>query len=280
MRLIKFIGVFALFTLMNTKLSLCFAQGSLAASPARLFYTGAAGQAVVQTVRLSNTGTSPMTLKASLRDWERDSLGVKLYYAAGTLARSNAGWLRLSTDVVELAPGQEKTVTVTMYIPADVSPQQLKNSMLFFTQINEQNKQAAGNKNQKQVAISVRFEVGIHIYFTPPGLSKKELNFVAFDDRGKVTTTEGRVKRLALTIKNTGEVATEAQLHLEITDAATGEEFKFPERPIAMLPGADQVIYINVPAKLAGRSLVAVAMLDSGAAIDLKVAEKAFKYEL
>jgi len=280
MRIFKFICVFTLFTLINLKVSLCFAQGSLAASPARLFYTGAAGQAVVQTVRLSNTGASLMTLKASLRDWERDSLGVKVYYAAGTLGRSNAGWLRLNADVVELAPGQEKTVTVTMNIPANASPQQVKNSMLFFTQINEQNKQAETNKKQKQVAISVRFEVGIHVYFTPPGLSKKELNFVAFNDRGKVTTTEGRVKQLALTIKNTGEVTAEAQLRIEVTDAATGEEFKFPDRPIAMLPGANQVIYINVPAKLAGRSLVAVAMLDSGAAIDLKVAEKAFKYEL
>jgi len=258
---------------------MCLAQGSLAASPARLFFTAAAGQTVVQTVRLSNSGSTPMILKASLRDWERDSLGTKVYHPAGTLTNSNTGWLKLSSDIVELAPGQEKTVTITMNIPANTSQLQVKNSMLFFTQINEQNRQV-DNKKQKQMVINIRFEVGIHVYYTPPGLSKKELNFVAFVERGKITTPDGRYKQLALTIQNTGEVNAEAQLRLEVTDAVTGEEFKFPDRTIAMLPGEKQIVYINVPEKLAGRKLVAVCMLDSGAAVDLKVAEKAFKYEL
>lgn len=257
---------------------MCVAQGSLAASPARLFFNGAAGQTMVQTVRLSNSGSMSMILKASLRDWERDSLGTKVYQSAGTLSSSNASWLKLSSNIVELAPGQEKTVTVTMNVPANASQQQVKNSMLFFTQINEQNSQVA-NKKQKQMVISIRFEVGLHIYYTPPGLSKKELSFVAFDERGKITTPDGKFKQLALTIQNTGEVNAEAQLRSEVTDVVTGEEFKFPDRPIAMLPGAKQIVYINVPEKLAGRKLVAVSMLDSGAAVDLKVAEKAFKYE-
>jgi len=276
----KCISVIVLVTLFSLQYSLCLAQGSLTASPARLFFKGTAGQTLVQTVRLSNSGSSPMILKSSLRDWERDSLGAKVYYTAGKLTCSNASWLKLNADMIELAPGEEKTVIVTMNVPVNADAQQVKNSMLFFTQVNEQNR-APGSNKQKQMVISIRFEVGIHVYYTPANLFKKELNFIAFDERGKITTAEGRYKQLALTIQNTGEVTADAQLRLEVTDAVTGEEFKFPDRPIAMLPGAKQVIYINVPYKLAGRKLVAVAMLDSGAAAaDLKVAEKTFQYDL
>lgn len=253
-----------------------FAQGSLAASPARLFFDGAAGQTTMQTVRLSNSGNAPIIVKASLQDWERDSVGTKVYYPAGKLSHSNAGWLKFSPEVVELQPGQEQTVAVTMIVPAGASQTEVKNCMLFFTQVNEQ--KAAGTQGQKQLVISVRFEVGIHVYYTPPALTKKELNVIAFEDRGRVQTQEGIFKRLALIVKNTGEINADARIHLEVTDAGSGEEFKFADKPIAMLPGARQVVYIDIPDKLAGRKLVAVAMLDSGVASDLKVAEKAFEY--
>ncbi|QJD96991.1 hypothetical protein HH214_14490 [Mucilaginibacter robiniae] len=253
-----------------------FAQGSLAASPARLFFSSAAGQTVMQTVRLSNSGKSPIIVKASLQDWERDSVGAKVYYPAGKLNHSNAAWLKFSPEIIELQPGQERDVAVNMTIPQGADQASVKNCMLFFTQINEQKE--ATRQGQKQLAISIRFEVGIHIYYTPPALTKKELNVVAFEDRGHVENQEGTFKRLALVVKNTGEVNADARVHLEVTDAGSGEEFKFPDKPIAMLPGARQVVYIDIPAKLAGRKLVAVAMLDSGITSDLKVAEKAFDY--
>ncbi|MBS7563868.1 molecular chaperone [Mucilaginibacter sp. Bleaf8] len=253
-----------------------FAQGSLAASPARLFFNNDAGKRGMQTVRLSNSGTAPIIVKASLQDWERDSLGAKVYYPAGKLKSSNAAWLKVSPEVIELAPGQEQEVAVNMNVPADAGSSGVKNSMLFFTQVNEQKATAASG--QKQVLINIRFEVGIHVYYTPPALTKKDLSFVAFDDRGKVKTPEGEFKRLALVVKNAGEVSADARIHLEVTDAASGEEFKFPDKSVAMLPGARQIVYVDVPSKLAGRKLVAVAMLDSGAAADLKVAEKAFEY--
>ncbi|WP_188508410.1 Fn3-like domain-containing protein [Parapedobacter pyrenivorans] len=248
------------------------AQG-IAVSPSRVFFEGAPGETVVQALTFSNTSNMPFTLRASIKDWQRDSLGRKVYFPAATLEHSNSNWITLSTSTVTLQPGATQEVMLTMTVPEGV-PKRLTNSMVFFTQTKARQSTIS---ETPQLGVNVLLELGVQAYHDPGALAVGELNFIAFEDFGITTAASGPVRRLGVKIKNSGELNQDAHLRFELTDMTTGEELPVSTVPIAMLPGAEQWVYIDADAGLDGRYL-AVAILDAGSSYDLKVAEKELTY--
>lgn len=271
-------GSFYLFVRHNVGLLLCllgtlaYGQG-VSVSPSRVFFKGKAGQTVTQNITFSNSSNMALSFVASIKDWQRDSLGVKQYYPLGHKARSNGGWLSLSENTVQLAPGERKNVALTLTIPADTSLEELTNSMLFFTQVREQERK----NTQTGLGINVLLEVGIQVYHVPAGLLGGDLEFLAFDDRGYLSVREDSVRRMAIKIKNTGQINKDAYVRFELTNMETGDEIPIKSIAVAMLPDAEQWIHLDLPAALKGRYL-AVAILDAGSQYDLKVAEKEIEY--
>lgn len=249
---------------------------SITVNPSRVFFSNAAGQTSSRVIKVTNAGSQPLVLNTSLQDFYRDTLGNKVYSAAGTLPASNAKWLTIIPLQLNLAAGETKDVTVTMTAPpGQVKP--VTNSMLFLTQINAQKPVTTTDKNQRKVGVIIKLEVGIHIYNTLPGLSRQDMEFTAFEDRG--TDHKDSTRLLALTVVNNGEVSTDARVRFELTNKSTGEENKLPPAAITMLPGAKQVIYFHAPAGLAKGTYLAEAILDTGNDNDLKVAQKDVVYE-
>lgn len=259
---------------------LCIKQASaqsVSVSPARIFFKGFENGELTQYVTLVNTGNNPLLLKASVKDWERDSLGNKVYYAPGTLPRTNTNWLRVVPDVVELMPGETKKVLVSLKVQDEYRTDKVTNSMLFFTQINDQS--IAAKSKGKSMGIRIKVEMGVHIYHTPNKLYEKNIDFLAFRDLGFVTSDSGRVRRLSLKMKNTGDLVLDGELRFELTETKTGKEYKFKGKPTSLLPGAIQVAYMDIPELAEGESFLAVAIFDSGTEMNLKVAEKKFRYD-
>lgn len=257
------------FLYLNT---LTYAQG-ISVSPSRIFFKGEAGQTVSQTISFSNTSTSEFYFVANIKDWDRDSVGVKKYYPIGQRKQSNASWLLLSENAVRLAPGETKNVNLNMTIPHDGTSLVLTNSMLFFTQVKEQK-----GELQKGVNMNVLLEMGIQIYHVPTGLSTGDLEFLAFEDKGLITPEGGNsVRKMLVKVKNTGQINKDAYVRFELTNIETGEEVPVKSIAIAMLPEAEQWIQLDLPATLKGRYL-AVAILDAGTQYDLKIAEKEITY--
>lgn len=252
--------------------TLTYAQG-ISVSPSRIFFKGQSGQTVSQTISFSNTSNSEFYFVSNLKDWDRDSLGVKKYFPAGQRKQSNASWLLLSDNSVRLAPGETKNVILNMTIPNDAAPLALTNSMLFFTQVKEQK-----GDLQKGVNMNVLLEMGIQVYHLPSGLAQGDLEFLAFEDRGMFTKeTEQEVRQMFVKVKNTGQINKDAYVRFELTNMETGEEVPVKSIAIAMLPDAEQWIQLDLPATLKGRYL-AVAILDAGTQYDLKIAEKEITY--
>lgn len=255
----------SLFFFLILKTSTGMGQGA-AVAPSRIFFSGAPGQVFNQLVEISNTGTRPLLFNVSVKDWERDSTGNKVYYKPGTLPASNARWLEVVPRTIEIPPGSKKSVTVMMRVP-DTSAG-VTNSMLFFTQVVEQ-QPAAEKSKAGGIGISIQLEFGIHIYNTPPGFSKRELDFIEFKDSKR---------NIALKIKNTGEVVTDAYLRFEMTNKVTGEEIMIDPLSLSIMPLAEQIVSIGLPAHIKGKFLI-VAILDNGAGTKLKIAEKDVAYE-
>ncbi|MDF2516811.1 MAG: hypothetical protein K0R59_2107 [Sphingobacterium sp.] len=253
--------------------TLVHGQG-ISISPSRIFFTGEAGQTVSQAITFNNSSASTLAFVANLKDWDRDSLGSKRYYTTGNNAGSNASWLTLSENTVQLAPGETKVVNLSMTIPDHPTTKQQRHSMLFFTQVKEQ-KAAQANGLQMNVLI----EVGIQVYHTPAGLKAGDLEFLAFEDKGAVTVRDSKtVRRMEAKVKNTGQINKDSYVRFELTNIETGEETPVEAVAIAMLPDSEQWVRVDLPGKLAPGRYLAVAILDAGSQYDLKIAEKEITY--
>jgi len=241
-------------------------------APSRVFFSGNPGETVTRDLVFTNTSGKKMSFVTKMQDWDRDSIGNKVYYASNTMPVSNAQWLSLPGNEITVEPGETKQVSLTMVIPP--TAKKLSHSMVFFTQRHEQ--QPLTN-TKAGIGINVIMEVGIQVYYTPPGLNGGDLEFKAFEDRGIIETEGVKNRKIALKIHNNGDLNKDAWVKLELTNKETGEEVKIAPAIIAMLPGATQWVTINLPAHLKGKFL-AIAMLDAGSFYDLKVAEKELIY--
>lgn len=241
-------------------------------SPSRLMLSGNPGEVVAQNITFSNTSPNALTFINRLQDWDRDSLGNKVYYDPGTRPLSNAKWISLSSNTVVLQPGESKQVIISLAIPAEAK--KVSHSMLFFTQVKDQQKTAVQGTT---LGVNILMEVGVQVYHIPKGLNPGELEFLAFQDQGLVETNGKRARQLAVKIHNTGSINKDAYLRFELTNKETGEEVKMNPQIIAMLPDATQWVTIDLPLNLKGNYL-AVAMIDAGSTYDLKVAEKEITY--
>jgi hypothetical protein len=245
---------------------------AISISPSRMFFTGEKGQELTQQITLANTGTIALSFKGSLMDWGRDSIGEKQYYPPGSKPLSNASWLEMTPNVVEIPAGGKQQVTVTMHVPKDMPVNAVTHSMLFLTQINAQATSKI-NTIHASIGVIVKLEFGVHIYYTPPLSTKKDLDFLAFYNDGVKTAGNTQVRRVAVKVKNQGEVMTDGFISFEVTNKTTGDEFKIHAKAISMLPNDEQVIYVDLPITLKGHYLL-VALLDGGEETNLKVAKK------
>jgi hypothetical protein len=255
-------------------LLLCFTglkAQEVSVSPARLFFTGPAGKNYTQQLLIHNTGSEKAIFSSGMMDWRRDSLGNKIYSPPGTLPTSNATWVEVVPNIVEIEAGAKKEVSVILHVPEKSSgAAQLTNSMLFMTQVNAQRSKVA-TPGKTSVGILVKLEFGIHVYHTPLQSQIKDISFTAmYLERSKNASNP---KRLAVKVKNTGNVVMDGFLRLELTAKNSGKELKVPAKALSMLPGDEQVIYQELSEDLQGDYL-AVALLDSGEENTLKIAKK------
>jgi hypothetical protein len=241
-------------------------------SPSRLVFSGSPGETISQSITFSNNSPIVLSFINRIQDWDRDSLGNKSYYDGGTKPQSNAKWINLSSNSVEIQPGETKQVIVSLNIPAGAKT--LTHSMIFFTQVKQQ--QAAQTKGTS-IGINILMEVGVQVYYTPKGLNSGDFEFLAFDDHGITEQNGVKIRTLALKIHNRGDINKDATVKFELTNKETGEEIKLAPQIIAMLPDATQWVLMKIPANLKGKFL-AVGLLDAGSTYDLKVAEKEITY--
>ena len=239
-------------------------QTGFQVEPPRLTFEEQNGKLAPMRVKLTNTSSVRMVIRASCTDWRRDSLGDKQFMPAGTLASSCCPYLRVQPETVELAPGTEQEVVVTL-APDRVSSEQLHHGMLMLTQINEREISAAG---WVQVGFLMRVQIGVHVYHVPRVTLPKTMAI----DTMYISRDEA-LRQLRVRVNNTGSINTESQLRVELTNLITAEEIKMPPIAVNSLPGERIWVRAALPEKLpTGRYLI-IAIVDSGQDVPLQVAE-------
>ncbi|MEJ2902789.1 hypothetical protein [Pedobacter panaciterrae] len=256
-------------------LTISFAHGQgLSVSPSRILFKGEPGETVTQAITFVNNSKNEFNFTSGIKDWDRDSTGTKRYFPVGQIKDSNGKWIQLSAGSFGLKPGETKEVNLSLVIPKNDTSKRLTHSMVFFTQVKEQMKK---KPNQAEVGVNVLIEVGVQVYHMPVGLPAGDLEFLAFVDKGISGNSKTGIRKMAVKVKNSGQINKDAYVRFELTNKDTGEEIPIKSIAIAMLPGAEQWVNLDLPANLKGNYL-AVAILDAGSQYDLKVAEKEVTY--
>jgi len=253
--------------------SVIFLSSSLSAQqmtiqPSILDYHLAPGTSESQTITITNLSKKKMIFSTELNDWRRDSAGAHQYYQPDTLSRSCASWVSLSKELVELEPGKSENVLVRLRVPTDpAASKEMKWAMLFLQSVSEQDS-SSGRKKGISTKINEVVRVGIHIYQTPPQLTKLAAKAVSFNP----VPNEKNVYELAMT--NTGDVMLNCKAHLELTNIANGSEAKFENIEFPVFPGGKRKVKMIIPASISAGKYSALAVLDLGEDIPLEALER------
>ena len=263
----NFIYLFIFFILTGS--SSILAQ-SISMSPTRLFFTGNPGEKVTQTVTLQNSSDKDYVFNLNYKDWAREEDGNKVYLDAGSSKTSNANWISTLENVITVPAKSTKEIVVTMQIPANAKSA-VTNSMLFFTQLPQQADKA---RIQNGIGIITLFEVGLHIFYTPPGNHVKSLDITNI---AEVNNDNAQNRKVAVSIHNDGNTINDATVEFELTDTDSGKEIKLPAISISMLPNTNQTVQFSLPENISGNFL-GVAIIKMAESNDLRVGEKNFKF--
>ena len=159
-----------------------------------------------------------------------------------------------------------------MQIPANASKSDVTNSMLFFTQLPQQ---ADKTRIQNGIGIITLFEVGLHIFYTPPGNHVKSLDITNISE---VNSENGAKRKVAVNIHNDGNTINDATVEFELTDKDSGKEIKLTPISISMLPDTNQTVQFSLPENISGNFL-GVAIIKMAESNDLRVGEKNFNFK-
>jgi len=264
MNLLKsYLALFLIFLSSGAALT---AQG-LSMSPTRLFFSGNPGEVQSQTVTLYNGSAKDYTFSLHYKDWDRKEDGDKVYYDKGALKTSNAAWMSTVQSSVTVPAGTSKEVVVTMRVPKQASASEVTNSMLFFTQLPSQ--EDITSSARQGLGIITLFELGLHLYNTPPANTEKNAEITAMNFNAADRTLE-------IAFSNQGNTVLDATSEFELTNAATGAEIKLPAVPVSMLPGTAQKTVFSLGEVPKGDYL-GVALIRMAGSNDLRVGEKELK---
>lgn len=262
------IRLFLAIGLWVSQLAVCHAQ-NVGAHPTVLDFAVAAGQSESQVVNLTNGSGNKMQFKLYLNDWTRDSSGSHEYYDANTQARSCARWVTLDKNFVELEPGASTTATVKLSVPDSASAvSQMKWAMLFVETVEEQK-----NNDSKKAQAMVRnlLRIGIHIYQTPPNLTKKEIKVY------KLEPVPGNSKQYRLFCQNTGEIMLQCKSYLELTNVKDGKKTKLDPVEFPVFPDQKRYVIFDLPANLQKGKYSALAAVDAGDDMSLEAVESSIE---
>ncbi len=238
---------------------------NLGVHPTTLNFGLAPGQSETQVIHLSNTSGKKIQFRTYLNDWVRDSVGGHIYYRADTLSRSCATWVTLGANFIELEPNESKELTVKLQAPdASKSKPEMKWAMLFIETVEEAN---AANSKQAQATVRNLLRIGVHIYQTPPSVTKKEVK--VFD----LNPSKDMANTYLLACQNTGEVMLTCKSFLELVSLKDGAKTKLDPIEFPMFPDQRRVVTFELPKNMEKGKYSVLAVVDGGEDMSLEAIE-------
>ncbi len=256
------------FLLFFLNLSVAFTQ-NISINPTILNYNiNNPGKTETQSINIRNNSELTQAMEIYFGDWIREEDGKHSYYPAGTKPYSCSNWLKLNTNFVELAPGEEKEIIVSMTSPDNAEEfEEMKWSMLFI-------QSADVRKNLKEVKKGINTQIneivrlGIHIYQIPSHLSLASAKVVDLQPKSD------NPEIYNLQIQNDGQLMLKTNSFLELTNINTGEEFKSQVEECPIFPLGKRIVSLHLPENLPKGKYSMLGILDYGDPNSLEAVER------
>ncbi|MBU1821596.1 MAG: hypothetical protein KKG00_08820 [Bacteroidetes bacterium] len=231
-------------------------------------YNVSRGNIQNQTVYITNPTTQKQVFQLSVADWIRNDDGSHTYYPASTQPFSCASWVTLSSNIVDVDPG--KTVEITVTLQGSDSPAEfdvMKWAMLFLQNVVEKGADAADN-SKVNTQIREVMRIGVHIYQTPPALTRQEAKALELEP----DTTES--KAYWFKVQNVGKTMVYCKAYLDLTDTATGQQYRSETTDFPMFPTGNRKVRLSVPPNVPKGKYSMLAILDYSEDASLEAIEK------
>jgi P pilus assembly chaperone PapD len=108
------------------------AQTSIEVSPLRIEVQALPGGSSTQSIMLTNVGTQPVRVRASLSDWFLSRDGAPQFEDPGPArAFTASGWVRFAPPEFVIEGGRQGTVRFTLTVPPGIEPAGYRTGLLF-----------------------------------------------------------------------------------------------------------------------------------------------------
>ncbi len=248
--------------------NLTFAQ-ELSINPVKLYFDlGSTNSTQTQTINITNNSDITQAMEIYTGDWIRNSDGSHTYFESGTQKFSCASWLEVSTNFLNIPPGQTEQIRVTLRAPE--SAEELKSMKwgMLYLQGSKIRELVQDNNNSLQTHINEVMRFGVHVYQTPPQLSQLSARVNNMIENPK---SPGKYD---LELLNEGEVMVNAHSFLELTNVSTGEEFTSEATECPIFPLGKRVVTLSLPKGLPKGQYSMLGILDYGNPNSLEAIEK------
>lgn len=190
-------------------------------------------------IEMQNTGPLPRTVKLFLQDLSYSHDGTILYTDPHTNSRTNADWIELSTDLVNLAPGQKVEVIYQVSVPDTV-----RQVGSYWSTIIVEPQEDINPQNERegvQITSVVRYAVQVITDYVMGPLSAE----LKFEKIGVERT--GQTKILNVALSNKSHIYCRASAMIELYDLQgnmVGGQLQSPA--MGLLPGNSKTFSIDI----------------------------------
>jgi len=171
--------------------------------------TAVPGEEYEGTISLKNTGEGIAQAKIYLKDYTFNAEGETGYLEPGSLSRSNAEWISISSSTAVLAPGEIAEIKYTVNVPASDSLLGTYWSIIFIEGVPEEEEDTGDIQPFISIRQVMRYGVQIVTDFPEGGESR-----LVFSNTRIVNTEEGRF--FSVDIANSGTHWLNGELYVEI----------------------------------------------------------------
>jgi hypothetical protein len=199
-------------------------------------HNAVAGEHYAGSISVRNDSNEPQEVKVYQTDYSFTADGTSAYGSAGSLARSNARWVKFSPATTVIPPHASVNVNFTVDVPA-ASPEPVGSywSMLMVEGIPAGSPESSRRENPKQPEMGLRqtLRYGIQIATHIIGGGTKGVKFL----HSQLQTGQAGERVLTVDIENSGTLWIKPDVTVELFDNKGESKGKFPGTLFRIYPG-------------------------------------------
>jgi P pilus assembly chaperone PapD len=237
-------------------------------SPSRLYFKAAPGEVKKQIVHVTNNSTSKQSFTITFGDFAAPGIeGKTQMLKPGESEHSCYSNMSASPSFFDVEPGKTQDVEVVIDLPNLPESNKVKWGTMMLKLAKER---AENDTDKKGVGMGLleTFQFVVHIFQTPPSVTKKEAEITTFRE-----ATEKDQKFIELITKNTGEAIIDCATYLEFTNLQNGAEQKTKPSAFTVLPEGSRLMRFALPADLPKGKYTVTAVVDIGRKDAVQAAE-------